>query len=101
MHTDAQTQSLTYRQTDGHKKVKIKKNNTNNNSINNFHQHNYYMPVLILHLTKQEKNQNSIWKNLKSNTAVVNAGPPNREHMYYSQDMEGVTLRGSLLPALR
>ena len=57
LHTDAQIEKLTYRKTDGHKKVKI-------------------------------------------NTAVVNASPPDREHLYYPLDVEGVTLKGLLLPAL-
>ena len=33
--------------------------------------------------------------------AVVNAGPPDVEYLYYPLDVEGVTLKGSLLPALR
>ena len=33
--------------------------------------------------------------------AVVNAGPPDAEYLYYPPDVEGVTLKGSLLPALR
>ena len=57
MHTDAQVEKLTYRKTDGHKKVKI-------------------------------------------NTAVVNASPPDREYLYHPLDVEGVTLKGLLLPAL-
>ena len=36
-----------------------------------------------------------IWK---TNT-VVNAGPPDTEYLYYPLDVEGVTLKGSLLPA--
>ena len=52
---------ITYRQIDGHKKVKI----------------------------------------LKTNTPAVNAGPPDREYLHYPLDVEGVTLNGSLLPALR
>ena len=31
--------------------------------------------------------------------SVVNAGPPNTEYLYYPLDAEGVTLKGSLLPA--
>ena len=39
-------------------------------------------------------------KNLKKPTlSVVNAGPPDRECLYYALDVEGVTLEGSLLPA--
>ena len=37
-------------------------------------------------------------KSKKSNT-VVNAGPPDIEYLYYPLDVEGVTLKGSLLPA--
>ena len=37
-------------------------------------------------------------KSKKSNT-VVNAGPPDTEYLYYPLDVEGVTLKGSLLPA--
>ena len=43
--------------------------------------------------TKREKIQ-------KPNT-VVNAGPPETEYLYYALDVEGVTLKGSLLPASR
>ena len=39
-----------------------------------------------------------IWK---TNTAVVNADPPDVEYLYYQLDMEGATLKGSLLRALR
>ena len=39
-------------------------------------------------------------KNLKKPTlSVVNAGPPDTEYLYYPLDREGVTLKGSLLPA--
>ena len=39
-------------------------------------------------------------KNLKKPTmSVVNAGPPDRECLYYPLDVEGVTLKGSLSPA--
>ena len=39
-------------------------------------------------------------KNLKKPTlSVVNAGPPDTEYLYYPLDVEGVTLKGSLLPA--
>ena len=37
-------------------------------------------------------------KNLKTN-AVVNAGPSDTEYLYYPLDVEGVSLKGSLLPA--
>ena len=37
-------------------------------------------------------------KNLKKNT-VVNAGSPDIEYLYYPVDVEGVTVKGSLLPA--
>ena len=39
-------------------------------------------------------------KNLKKPTlSVVNAGHPDTEFLYYLLDVEGVTLKGSLLPA--
>ena len=41
-------------------------------------------------------------KNLKKPTmsvVVVNAGPPDTECLYYPLDVEGDTLKGSLLPA--
>ena len=39
-------------------------------------------------------------KNLKKPTlSVVNAGPPDTECLYGSLDVEGATLKGSLLPA--
>ena len=39
-------------------------------------------------------------KDLKKPTlSVVNAGPPDTEYLYYPLDVEGVTLKGSLLPA--
>ena len=39
-------------------------------------------------------------KNLKKPTmSVVNAGPPDAEYLYYPLDVEGVTLKLSLLPA--
>ena len=37
-------------------------------------------------------------KYLKTNT-VVNAGPPDTEYLYYPINVEGVTQKGSLLPA--
>ena len=37
-------------------------------------------------------------KSLKTNT-VVNAGPPDTEYLYYPLNAEGVTQKGSLLPA--
>ena len=37
-------------------------------------------------------------KSKKSNT-VVNAGFPDTEYLYYPLDVEGFTLKGSLLPA--
>ena len=39
-------------------------------------------------------------KNLKKTLlSVVNAGFPDREYLYYPLYVEGVTLKGSLLPA--
>ena len=37
-------------------------------------------------------------KSLKTNTDV-NAGPPDTEYLYYPLNVEGVTRKGSLLPA--
>ena len=42
---------------------------------------------------------NKKYKNLKEPTlSVVNAGPPCTEYPYYPLDVEGGTLKGSLLP---
>ena len=39
-------------------------------------------------------------KNLKKPTlSIVNTGPPDTEHLYYPLHVEGVTLKGLLLPA--
>ena len=38
-------------------------------------------------------------KKSKNTNTVVNAGPPDTEYLYYPLDVEGVTLKGSLLPA--
>ena len=39
-------------------------------------------------------------KNLKKTTLLVNnAGPTDTKHLYYLLNVEGVTLKGSLLPA--
>ena len=40
-------------------------------------------------------------KILKTNTALVNAGPPDTEYPYYPLYVESVTMKGSLLPVLR
>ena len=38
-------------------------------------------------------------RNLRKPTlSVPNAGPPDKEYLYYPLDVEGVTLKGSLLP---
>ena len=37
-------------------------------------------------------------KSLKTNT-VVNASPPDTEYLYYPLNVEGITQKGSLLPA--
>ena len=42
--------------------------------------------------TKKKKKSN------KTNI-VKSAGPPDTEHLYYPLDVEGVTLKGPLLPA--
>ena len=38
-------------------------------------------------------------KKTETTNTVVNAGPPDTECLYYLLDVEGVTLKGSLLPA--
>ena len=38
-------------------------------------------------------------KKLKKTNTVVNAGPPDTEYLYYQLQVEGVTLKGSLLLA--
>ena len=38
-------------------------------------------------------------KKSKNTNTVVNAGPPDTEYLYYPLDVEGVTLKSSLLPA--
>ena len=39
-------------------------------------------------------------KNLKKPTLpVMNAGPPDTEYLYYPLNVEGITQKGSLLPA--
>ena len=38
-------------------------------------------------------------KTPKNTNTVVNAGPQDTEYLYYPLDVEGVTLKGSLLPA--
>ena len=38
-------------------------------------------------------------KKSKNTNTVVNAGPTDTEYLYYPVDVEGVTLKGSLLPA--
>ena len=48
--------------------------------------------------TDRQTDGNKIEKNLKTNT-VVNAGPPDTEYVYYILDVEGVTIKGLLLPA--
>ena len=48
--------------------------------------------------------QTSKWtqkrKKSKNTNTVVNVGPPDTEYLYYLLDVEGVTLKGSLLPAI-
>ena len=39
-------------------------------------------------------------KKSKNSNTVVNAGPPDTEYLYYPLDVEGVTLKGPLLPAI-
>ena len=40
-------------------------------------------------------------ENLKQKNTAVNAAPPDTEYLYYPLDVEGITLKGSLLPAIR
>ena len=47
-------------------------------------------------LTKKWKQKR---KKSKNTTTVVNSGPTDTEYLYYPLDVEGVTLKGSLLPA--
>ena len=35
----------------------------------------------------------------KPTLSVINAGPPDTEYLYYPLNVEGVTQKGSLLPA--
>ena len=39
-------------------------------------------------------------KKSKNTNTVVNAGLTDTEYLYYPLDVEGVTLKGSLLPAI-
>ena len=48
--------------------------------------------------TDRQTDGHKIEKILK-NQHVVNAGPPDTEYLYYTLGVEGVTLKGSLLPA--
>ena len=59
------------------------------------------MPKLIFHILNKRKTKTLFRKIKKTNVAVVNAGPSGTEYLYYPLDVEGVTLKGSLLPALR
>ena len=49
----------------------------------------------------REKPKLYLEKSKKPSTAVINAGPPDTEYLHYLLDMDGVTLKGSLSPALR
>ena len=48
-------------------------------------------------MTQRNRHKNE--KNLKNLTLFVSAGPPDTEYLYYPLDVEGVILKGSLLPA--
>ena len=39
-------------------------------------------------------------KKSKNTNTVGNVGPPDTEYLYYLLDVQGVTLKGSLLPAI-
>ena len=54
----------------------------------------------MLHASER-KTKTLFRKIQKTTTAVVNAGPPDTEYLHYPLYMDGVTLKGSLLPALR
>ena len=51
-------------------------------------------------LTYRQADGNKKVKILKTNTAVVDAGPPDTEYLYCPLDIDGITLKGTLLPAL-
>ena len=48
---------------------------------------------------RRQTNGHKKGKKSKNTNTVVNAGPPDTEYLYYPLDVEGVTLKGSLLPA--
>ena len=49
--------------------------------------------------THRQAEEHTKKKSKKPILPVFNAGPSNTEHLYYALDVEGVTLKGSLLPA--
>ena len=49
-------------------------------------------------MTQTNKRKQKRKKSKNTNT-VVNAGPTDTEYLYYPLDVEGVTLKGLLLPA--
>ena len=49
-------------------------------------------------LTHRQTDEHKKEKIQKTNT-IVNAGPTDIEYLYYPINLEGVTLKGSLLPA--
>ena len=54
----------------------------------------------MLHASER-KTKTLFRKIQKTSTALVNAGPPDTEYLLYRLDIDVVTLKGSLLQALR
>ena len=52
-------------------------------------------------ITYRQTDEHKKLEILKTNTAIVNAGCPDTKYLYDPLDVEGVILKGSLLPALR
>ena len=50
-------------------------------------------------MTDTDKQMNIKRKKTKKSNNVVSAGPLDAEYLYYPLDVEGITLKGSLLPA--
>ena len=46
-----------------------------------------------------DKQKDTKKKKIQKTNTDVNAGPPDTVYLYYPLDVEGVTLKGSLLPA--
>ena len=50
-------------------------------------------------LTHRQTEEHTQKKSKKPTLPVVNAGCPDTEYLYYPPDVEGIILKGSLLPA--